>query len=351
MINQNIHIVERKETISTIAEKYNIPSEKILINYHNQNCELKDLIAPNINLKKGRSIIIPTEEEIKKILNKSQLTHQQNKDKQISRLANNDIIFPFLHTQHEYLLESSIHTEKNQKSIKRDFTHLVSIMYKQKDKENYILEYSKKVNTLNQKNFFSKVQELAIFCDKKNYPMQWVVSPDAHIVTIKNILEIRKNWRLSIPKLKEYYTGEFFLEYIRAHEKKVMSSNALLQSILQDYMISTYFSVYLKKFNDYKNSFKKNYGDHEIGFKVEQEIQNDEKDLPYIIIKQTGKSLKNQKNTLQISNGYTFIPSGTMKAEISLDKKYHYIYSIKAEFNLQISPHKKEIFVFELTKI
>lgn len=88
-------------------------------------------------------------------------------------------------------------------------------------------------------------EELAAKIGAVLYPLELEVNLQGEIQKIHNHPQIVQRWSTLKKDLLEYYEGEVFLKYITLSEQALLAEEILLENILQDWFICTYFAALL----------------------------------------------------------------------------------------------------------
>ena len=177
MPNHNSHIVQKGETLQSIAEKYHI-SVEALRRYHNTYCELSDLIEEKLTHHK--KIFVPQ-------------SVPENTNENVATTAKKPILS---YTPHHCRYQYGVIITIEEAGKKDELKYEVAVKWVQKYEEYHIFEIDRNSKIyINEEETNLIADVLAYKTSKVLYPMHILVSDKAELVDIATYNKYRERWK------------------------------------------------------------------------------------------------------------------------------------------------------------
>lgn len=229
-VSHKIYKIKPGDTLKKIADQLNLSVAQIR-KYHNQRCELDQLLSDEIRTK-NEYILIPLVEVIAdEDTSKNDYPVVTNPDGSISMRLNQD---------------------------KRSFTYTLNFT---QDGELYILDYTMDVTMLksigdgflfeldrrkpvyiNREVSIDQIDNLSIITSETLYPLQLVVNAKGEVTEIYNYKEIQKRLNSTVIKIYREFEGDFINEYVDMLKDNMSDEAWITQNVKNDLFIKNYFT-------------------------------------------------------------------------------------------------------------
>ena len=283
MSTHKLHIVQKGETLQSIAEKYHI-SVEALRRYHNTYCELSDLIEEKLTHHK--KIFIPQ-------------SAPENTNKNITPTAKKPILsYNPHHCRYQYGVTITIEEAGKKDELKYE----VAVKWIQKYEEYHIFEIDRNSKIyINEEETNLIADVLAYKTSKVLYPMHILVSDKAELVDIATYNKYRERWKTVKEEVLKEFRGEVVTSYLKKIEDILKEPSLLMLYLSGDFFLRTLFLGYSENFtqsNILKNAKEPRY---KAQLKLAEAL--DEYNLLHLEIK---GSLNDKRSKEDFMNGYLF---------------------------------------------
>ena len=293
MSTHKLHIVQKGETLQSIAEKYHI-SVEALRRYHNTYCELSDLIEEKLTHHK--KIFIPQ-------------VVPENTNENIATTTVKKPILSYAphHCRYQYGVTITIEEAGKKDELKYE----VGVKWVQKYEEYHIFEIDRNSKIyINEEETNLIADVLAYKTSKVLYPMHILVSDKAELVDIATYNKYRERWKTVKEEVLKEFTGEVVTSYLKKIEDVLKEPSLLMLYLSGDFFLRTLFLGYSENFTQ-NNIFEKDIhypiveNAKEPNYKAQLKLAEtlDEYNLLHIEIK---GSLDDKRSKEDFINGYLF---------------------------------------------
>ncbi|KUJ59739.1 hypothetical protein AR687_21275 [Flavobacteriaceae bacterium CRH] len=292
MNNFRKYKVQKGETIEIIAAKIGIPAVELRA-YHNQYCELSDLVELGLPIKWAEYILLPSSETV----DNTKLS--ENSPKKVKLGNNNNLrLFTENGLKQEYGT-IILYKENNQLINKIHFTSQIKFIKKYNDFS--IVEYHINQVYINNKEPEMVIEQLADKTSKALYPIVLSLNSNGEIHEILNIEAIQERWQILKPSILEYYQGgDVITKLLSSFERSIQSASLLKRNLTEHPFYTTYFAPIYQNYSP-DLSFTNN------DFEVEtfQSIDEFQSATSKILVRRKGvvKSKVNFDENLHSQNG------------------------------------------------
>ncbi len=241
------HQIKNKETLSTIANTYNLEIEE-LVSYHNERAEIYEQIEKRIPYHLS-TIILPPE------------GYGLQNGKEV--WLNKDIPEP-------NTLKNSFYGKLNFENPEKDITYAIlktivsgnkenTIKYKLNIRfypDNELLAYNYISIDLVSKVFINDQEpnlvadELATACMEALYPLVIKVDKNLTLLDIVNHDSILKRWKKHKEKKLSYYSGPIAEQYFQLFEQTILDQSLFFEYLQKDWFYKAFFNNIYCTYND-----------------------------------------------------------------------------------------------------
>ena len=234
-----LHIVQKGETLQSIAEKYHI-SVETLRRYHNTYCELSDLIEGKLTHHK--KIFIP------------QVVPENTNENIVTTTAKKPILS---YTPHHCRYQYGVTITIEEAGKKDELKYEVGVKWVQKYEEYHIFEIDRNSKIyINEEEANLIADVLAYKTSKVLYPMHILVNDKAELVDIATYNKYRERWKTVKEEVLKEFTGEVVTSYLKKIEDVLKEPNLLMLYLSSDFFLRTLFLGYSENFTE-NNIFEK----------------------------------------------------------------------------------------------
>jgi hypothetical protein len=222
--------IQKGDTLESISKKLNITLFE-LRNFHNNQCELNDLVGSSIP-KHLKFILIPVQE------NRQTAAENQKEELKIE-LKNNSLSFnPDFGKQITYEVSCTL-----QKGNTLNNLHYLIKILPEKTKEGVILSLSRDQVYINGQEADLQAEDLALHTIRNFYPVQIKTNQQGQLLGINNQEELRKQWKKQAQQEKyPLFTGKTVEKYQKLVQETTEEEKQLYQSLLNDLFIAVFFN-------------------------------------------------------------------------------------------------------------
>lgn len=230
----NKHIIQKAETLKSIASLYGLDKDELKL-FHNNHCTVKDMILINLNGQK--ELFVPR-------------TAVADKNSLVKFGKGNSLTLQPENALRKYSVVITI--EKGE--VRNELKYETSVRWLKTEKGHQFFEINRTSNLyLNEEEVNEIADLLAYRTSKVLYPLQ--ISTDEHgkFETIENAEVFPKRWTVVKEELYKEFEGETVDEYCRKIEKVISEPEAINLYIKNDYFIrALFFGIYQGFGKEYK---------------------------------------------------------------------------------------------------
>ncbi|WP_292008821.1 hypothetical protein [Chryseobacterium sp.] len=229
----NKHIITENETLKSIAAFYGLAEEELKL-FHNNHCEVKDMIL--IGLTSQKELFIPR-------------TAVADKNKLVPLGHGNKLKFQ---PENSFLKYGVIITIENV-NHKNELKFETSVRWLKSENLLHFFEIDRTSRLyLNEEEVNEMADLLAYKASKVLYPLQVSVNQEGKLNAIENLTLFNKRWNGIKEEIYKEFEGEIVDEYCQKIENTLAEPEILTVLLKNDYFLRTmFFGVY--------QSFGKNY--------------------------------------------------------------------------------------------
>ncbi|MCS3870945.1 hypothetical protein J3D55_003861 [Chryseobacterium ginsenosidimutans] len=222
----NKHIVQKNETLKSVASLYNL-SWDALKSFHNNNCGVKDMIL--IDLTGQKELFIPRTAVI-------------DKNKLVSFGQGNKLIFQPENSFCKYGVVINIENGDHKNELKYE----TSVRWLKSENKLHFFEIDRTSNLyLNEEEVNEIADLLAYKTSKVLYPLQVSVDEKGKFNDIENFSVFKERWESVKREVYKEYDGETVDEYCLKIEKTLSEPDTLSLVLKNDYFLRTlFFGIY-----------------------------------------------------------------------------------------------------------
>lgn len=222
----NKHIVQKYETLKSIASLYNL-SEDALKLFHNNNCDVKDMIL--IEITRQIELFIPR-------------TAMADKSRSVNFGWGNSLVFKPENSFSKYGVVINIENGNSKNELKYE----TSVRWLKTENNLHFFEIDRTSNLyLNEEEVNEIADLLAYKTSRVLYPLQVSVDEKGKFNDIENFSVFQERWTGVKEEVYKEYDGETVDEYCFKIEKILSEPDALSLVLKNDYFIRTlFFGIY-----------------------------------------------------------------------------------------------------------
>ncbi|UKB80812.1 hypothetical protein [Chryseobacterium sp. MEBOG07] len=234
MQKYNIHIVQKNETLKSIAALYNLDTDALKL-FHNNLCTVKDMILINLNGQK--ELFIPR-------------TAVTDKRRLVEFGRGNSLILQPTGSVRKYSVVITIEKGENKSELKYE----TSVRWLKKEKGLHFFEIDRTSNLyLNEEEVNEIADLLAYRTSKVLYPLQISTDENGKFEAVENAEVFLKRWSGIKEELYKEFDGETVDEYCRKIEKVINEPEAIDLYLKNDYFIrALFFGIHQSFGQDYR---------------------------------------------------------------------------------------------------
>ncbi|AZA51728.1 hypothetical protein [Chryseobacterium sp. G0201] len=332
----NKHIVQKNETLKSVASLYNI-SEDALKSFHNNNCGVKEMIL--IEFTGQKELFLPR-------------TAVTDKNRLVKFDHGNRLIFQPENSFYKYGVIINIENGNNKNELKYEAT----VRWLRSEKQLHFFEINRISNLyLNEEEVNEIADLLAYKTSKVLYPLQVSVDQQGKFNAVENLSVFNERWNDVKNELYKEFDGETVDEYCLKIEKTLSEGDSISLLLKNDYFLRTLFLGVYQSFGQNftingNESFPIVNNPVEPKYQIELEIDplKDEYDL--INIEGNG-TLNEERSSYDFINGapFSFIveenpvmnKDGSFRIQYYLNGKTSFPESLYLECDIMLRERKK----------
>lgn len=222
----NKHIVQKNETLKSIASLYNLSEDDLKL-FHNNNCDVKDMIL--IEITRQIELFIPR-------------TAMADKSRLVNFGRGNSLVFKPENSFSKYGVVITIENGNSKNELKYE----TSVRWLKTENKLHFFEIDRTSNLyLNEEEVNEIADLLAYKTSKVLYPLQVSVDEKGKFNDIENFPVFQERWASVKEEVYKEYDGETVDEYCLKIEKILSEQDALSLVLKNDYFIRTlFFGIY-----------------------------------------------------------------------------------------------------------
>lgn len=234
MNKYNLHILQKGDTLQSVAKKYNITAEE-LRRYHNTYCELPDLLGTEITHQKELIVPKPKSEE------NSEETPKEKERKKVSFAPNNKLVYSPVNTHYQYGVMITLENGEEKNEIKYE----TSVKWIQKYGDYHIFEIDRTSKIfINEEEANDIADLLAYETSKVLFPMHLMVDEDGNWEEVAKYNKYPERWKTVKKHLQKEFDGEMVENYFQKIEKILGTPEQINFYMLGDFFLRTLFLGY-----------------------------------------------------------------------------------------------------------
>lgn len=234
MSNHHFHILQKGDTLETVAEQYNITAEE-LYRYHNTYCELPDLLGTEITHQK--ELIVPKQKQEGTI----EEVPQEKARKKVSFAPNNKLVYSPVNTHYKYGVMIVLENGEDKNEIKYE----TSVKWIQKYGDFHIFEIDRTSKIyINEEEANDIADLLAYETSKVLFPMHLMVDEDGNWEEVAKYNKYPERWKTVKKHLQKEFEGEMVENYFQKVEKILETPEQINFYMLSDFFLRTLFLGY-----------------------------------------------------------------------------------------------------------
>jgi hypothetical protein len=231
----NKHIIQKNETLKSIAALYRLSDDALKL-FHNNHCEVKDMILIGLNGQK--ELFIPR-------------TAVTDKNKLVKFGHGNRLVFKPEHSFCQYGVIITIENGSDRNELKYN----TSVRWLKTGNKLHVFEIDRISNVyLNEEEVNEIADLLAFKASKVLYPLQISVDENGRFYDIENLSVFKERWGHVKDGIYQEFEGETVDQYCEKMEEIINEPNVINLYLKNDYFIRTLFFGIYKKYNpDYQS--------------------------------------------------------------------------------------------------
>ncbi|SIS52008.1 hypothetical protein SAMN05421786_1019 [Chryseobacterium ureilyticum] len=222
----NTHIIQKNETLKSIATLYGLDADTLKL-FHNNHCQVKDMIL--IELTGQKELYIPRI-----------AVADQNKKVQFGR--GNSIVFRPERSFSKYGVIVNIETGNSKNELKYE----TSVRWLKNENNLHFFEIDRTSNLyLNEEEINEIADTLAYKTSKVLYPLQISVDEHGKFRQVENLSVFKERWTTVKEEVYKEFEGDVVDKYCEKIENIIYEPEAISFYLKNDYFIRTlFFGIY-----------------------------------------------------------------------------------------------------------
>lgn len=231
----NKHIIQKNETLKSIAALYRLSDDALKL-FHNNHCEVKDMILIGLNGQK--ELFIPR-------------TAVADKNKLVKFGHGNRLVFQPENSFCQYSVIITIESGNDKNEMKYN----TLVRWLKTENKLHVFEIDRISNLyLNEEEVNEIADLLAFKASKVLYPLQISVDENGRFYDVENLSVFKERWANVKDGIYQEFEGETVDQYCEKMEEVINEPNVINLYLKNDYFIRTLFFGIYKKFNpDYQS--------------------------------------------------------------------------------------------------
>lgn len=230
----NKHIVQKNETLKSVASLYDLSADALKL-FHNNNCSAKDMIL--IELTGQKELFLPR-------------TAVTDKKRLVNFGRGNSIVFQPENSFSKYGVVITIENGSRKNELKYE----TSVRWLKTENRLHYFEIDRISNLyINEEEVNEIADLLAYKTSKVLYPLQISVDEYGEFYTIENLSVFQERWSAVKEEVYKEFDGETVDEYCKKIEKIIGEPENLIFYLRNDYFLRTlFFGIYQKFDQNYQ---------------------------------------------------------------------------------------------------
>lgn len=222
----NTHIIQKNETLKSIATLYGLDADTLKL-FHNNHCQVKDMIL--IELTGQKELYIPRI-----------AVADQNKKVQFGR--GNSIVFRPERSFSKYGVIVNLETGNSKNELKYE----TSVRWLKNENNLHFFEIDRTSNLyLNEEEINEIADTLAYKTSKVLYPLQISVDEHGKFRQVENLSVFKERWTTVKEEVYKEFEGDVVDKYCEKIENIIYEPEAISFYLKNDYFIRTlFFGIY-----------------------------------------------------------------------------------------------------------
>ncbi|KFF13502.1 hypothetical protein IW15_06855 [Chryseobacterium soli] len=230
----NKHIVQKNETLKSIASLYNLSTD-VVKGFHNNSCDVKDMIL--IDLTGQKEIFVPR-------------TAVTDKNRLVEFGRGNSLMFQPQKTFSRYGVTITIENGDRKNELKYE----TSVRWLNTENKLHFFEIDRTSNLyLNEEEVNEIADLLAYKTSKVLYPLQISVDETGKFNDIENLSVFKERWAGVKEEVYKEFDGETVDQYCEKIEKIILQPDGISLYLKNDYFLrALFFGIYQSFGKDYQ---------------------------------------------------------------------------------------------------
>lgn len=332
----NKHIVQKGETLKSIASLYNLSTD-VVKGFHNNCCDVKDMIL--IDLTGQKEIFIPR-------------TAVTDKNRLVEFGRGNSLVFQPQKAFSRYGVTISIENGDRKNELKYE----TSVRWLNTENKLHFFEIDRISNLyLNEEEVNEIADLLAYKTSKVLYPLQISVDETGKFNDIENLLVFKERWAGVKEEVYKEFDGETVDQYCEKIEKIILQPEGISLYLKNDYFLrALFFGIYQSFGKDYQIELNETFpvvnNPVEPKYKIQMEIDPLKDEYGLITIEGEGR-LNDERTvydfinrspfSLIIDDHQTVNHQGTFRLMCYLNAEHTLPKSLYVECSMMLEEEKK----------
>ena len=234
MNKYNLHIVQKGDTLQSVAKQYYTTPEE-LRRYHNNYCKLPDLLGTEITHQK--ELIVPKQKQEGTV----EEVPQEKERKKVSFAPNNNLVYSPVNTHYKYGVMITLENGEEKNELKYE----TSVKWVQKHGDYHIFEIDRTSKIyINEEETNDIADTLAYETSKVLFPMHLMVDEDGNWEEVAKYNKYPERWKTVKKHLQKEFEGEMVENYFQKIEKILETPEHINFYLLGDFFLRTLFLGY-----------------------------------------------------------------------------------------------------------
>ena len=252
--------IQKGDTLESISKKLDISLFE-LRDFHNNHCELDNLIADKLPSHVKEILYLPSSEITRQTLT------ELKKENSFNFVLNPSLQKTTYHvsvTSYEGSKENSLNYTTHIQWLKRNLVLLT--------KEDFLINH--KEPSLMAERLSEKLNSVL-------YPLELFLDGSGKISGINNYSEIKSRWNLLKKEIRDYFAGEELEKFIQLNELVISKETDLVEQVKKDWFLHSFFNGIYQNYKLEENSISERFFPlippiPPIKYTIETEIENQE---------------------------------------------------------------------------
>lgn len=234
MSKHHYHIVQKGDTLQSVAKQYNTTAEE-LRSHHNKYCPLPNLL--NLEIEYQKELIVPKHKKEGTI----EEVPQEKARKKVSFAPNNNLVYSPVNTHYKYGVMITLENGEEKNELKYE----TSVKWMQKHGDYHIFEIDRTSKIyINEEETNDIADTLAYETSKVLFPMHLMVDEDGNWEEVAKYNKYPERWKTVKKHLQKQFEGEMVESYFQKIEKILETPEQINFYMLSDFFLRTLFLGY-----------------------------------------------------------------------------------------------------------